>query len=153
MMASIESCSTYVHLGTPSRLVGEAKKDDDKANGGKKKPSKEKTKPGKEDEEDPPKKPKVNKKTGVHALITEKMGPLLQVAYEKRLKISQLCDLAGIATSELVPNNKCGSCTVYGNCFYNKCTRVHEKATKEEAEHVIEKLQPLIRDPSLITGQ
>ena len=158
MMSTVECCSYYSYLGTPAKLVSEptpkgggGKVPMDKTkNGGKKTGG---GTPNDDGTEEPPKKPKVDKKTGVHDLIREKLGPLLQEAYAKKMKITEICSLAGISTADLVPNNKCGSCTLFGNCFYHKCTRVHKKTTEEEAKHVVEKLQPLIRDPSLIAGQ
>ena len=159
MMSAIECCSYYSYLGTPTKLyehnaggndgLGRKKPGDGTKKDGTKKPGVGATTEG---SEEPPKKPRVDKKTGINELIRESMGPLLQEAYKKKLKVSEICELAGISTSELVPNNKCGSCTLFGNCFYHKCTRDHNKATKEEAEHVINKLQPLIRDPTIITG-
>ena len=159
MMSTVECCSYYSYLGTPAKLVSEPTPKggggkvpgDRNKNGGKKTPGG--GTPVDDDTEEAPKKPKVDKKTGTHELIREKLGTLLQEAYAKKMKITEICSLAGISTAELVPNNKCGSCTLFGNCFYHKCTRVHKKATEEEAKHVVEKLQPLIRDPSLISGQ
>jgi hypothetical protein len=158
MMSTVECCSYYSYLGTPAKLSSEPAP---KGGGGPKTPI-DKTKNGgkkgggtvnEDGTEEPPKKPRVDKKTGIHDLVREKLGPLLQEAYRKKMKITEICSLAGISTADLVPNNKCGSCTLFGNCFYHKCTRVHKTATEEEAKHVVEKLQPLIRDPSLISGQ
>ena len=160
MMSTVECCSYYSYLGTPTKLVSEPTP---RKGGGWKVPVTDKTKnggkkpgggtPNDDDTEAPPKKAKVDKKTGIHDLIREKLGPLLQEAYTKKMKITEICSLASISTADLVPNNKCGSCTLFANSFYRKCTRVHKKATEEEAKHVVETLKPLIRDPSLIAGQ
>lgn len=66
-------------------------------------------------------------------------------------RVQEICNACNIKAEELFPNKPtiCIKATLFGTCFAN-CIRSHDSITDDEAKSAIDKLKPILNDPSIL---
>ena len=150
---SLENYSIPLALANRSPTALSTKRKDDDDGGSKDPPGspKKRTKPDKEKEKG---KDPNGKKKGttmeLHPAIKAKVAPVLP-QYWSIKKLCAICDIT--EQRSLFGSNICAFAALWGNCPFYKCRSDHDgsRVTDEIAEAAIQKLQPFLRNPALLT--